>query len=329
MAGSVAFGPVSSRRLGVSLGANNIPAKTCTYSCVYCQVGKTSRLCTERRAFFDAHEVAVQVADKLRSARTAGAKVDYITLVPDGEPTLDIKLGEEIRLLRGLGLPVAVITNASLLWRAAVREDLAGADLVSVKVDALDSGLWRRINRPHPNLAFGRVLDGIEEFARGFKGRLISETMIIGRAGQDFNALADFLDRLEGLEMAYVSTITRPPAEAWASPASEGSLKAIGATLSRTLGGERVSILPRHEGDLPALSAIDDVEGSVLGIVAVQPLREDVLKSYLMKAGLDWEVVEKLIVANKIRATQFCGQRYLQRIFEDVGGQAGRQRVKR
>lgn len=316
MIGSVAFGPVSSRRLGVSLGVNNIPAKNCTYSCVYCQVGKTTRLCRERGRYYRAPDVFTQVAGKLLEVRAAGVSVDYITLVPDGEPTLDLALGEEIRLLKSLGLPVAVLTNSSLLWRGDVREDLSGADLVSVKVDAVDEAAWRRLNRPHPGLALGRVLEGIEEFARGFGGRLVSETMAVRGAGQDFKAVADFLDRLPGLRVAYLSTVTRPPAEPWASPLSGEALEAAGVDLSRALGKERVSVLACREGDLPPLPSIDNAEASILGIVSVHPLSEDALRRHLMEAGLGWEVVERLIEGDMIRVTEFEGKRFLRRNFE-------------
>ncbi len=316
MAGGIAFGPVSSRRLGASLGVNNIPAKTCTYSCVYCQIGRTTDLALERRRFYDAKEILTRVAERLGEVKASGARVDYITFVPDGEPTLDDELGAEIKLLKGLGLPVAVITNSSLLWRADVRNDLAEADLVSVKVDALDEGLWRRINRPHRQLTLQRVLEGIENFARGFKGTLISETMALGGVEQDFGGVADFLARLDGLGGAYISTVTRPPAEGWVSPAAEETLRAAEGTFSERLGKVRVTALAHHEGDLPSRRHIDDGEEAVLGIVSVHPLREDVARRYLADAGLKWEIIEKLIEKEKVTVTEYQGKRYLKRNFK-------------
>jgi wyosine [tRNA(Phe)-imidazoG37] synthetase (radical SAM superfamily) len=316
MVGGIAFGPVSSRRLGASLGVNNIPTKTCTYSCVYCQIGRTSHLTCARGRFSKQEEILRQVAEKLEEVRAAGARVDYITFVPDGEPTLDEGLGGEIELLKGFGLPVAVITNSSLLWRADVREDLARADLVSVKVDTVDERLWRRINRPHKGLALRRILGGIEDFADGFGGTLVSETMVLGGVEQEFGCVADFLSRLEGLDVAYMSTATRPPAEVWVSPAAGSALEAAERAFSEKLGRGRVIVLARHEGDLPGRCHINDPEEAVLGIVAVHPLREDVAKRYLAKAGVGWEVIERLIDEGKIRVTEHDGNRYLRRSFK-------------
>lgn len=127
------FGPVPSRRLGRSLGVNNIPFKHCSYSCIYCQLGWTDKLTIERRKFFDRQLIFEEVRRRLEET----GEVDYITFVPDGEPTLDVNLGSEIELLKGLGR-VAVITNSSLLFREDVRADLLKADLVSLKIDAAE-----------------------------------------------------------------------------------------------------------------------------------------------------------------------------------------------
>jgi wyosine [tRNA(Phe)-imidazoG37] synthetase (radical SAM superfamily) len=133
----IAFGPVPSRRLGRSIGINHIPPKTCTYSCVYCQVGRTSRLRSDRRAFYAVDDIVADVERKLDDARLADEKIDYLTLVPDSEPTLDISLGRVIERLKPLGVDIAVISNGSLLWREDVRAELAEANWVSIKVDAV------------------------------------------------------------------------------------------------------------------------------------------------------------------------------------------------
>ncbi|HIC92765.1 MAG TPA: radical SAM protein, partial [Anaerolineae bacterium] len=125
-----AFGPVPSRRLGRSLGVNNIPPKVCTYSCVYCQLGRTTGMQVKRQTFYRPGELLRDVEEKVRSARGAGEAIDYLTFVPDGEPTLDLGLGRAIELLRPLGIKIAVLTNASLLWREDVREELMRADWV-------------------------------------------------------------------------------------------------------------------------------------------------------------------------------------------------------
>jgi len=138
--------------LGRSIGINHIPPKTCSYACVYCQVGRTSRLRTARCAFYPEDDIVAHVQRKVSAARAAGEEIDYLTFVPDGEPALDISLLGAIERLKPLGIKIAVISNGSLLWRTDVRAALAQADWVSVKVDAVRADVWRRINRPHRSL---------------------------------------------------------------------------------------------------------------------------------------------------------------------------------
>ncbi|RKZ00434.1 MAG: radical SAM protein, partial [Candidatus Hydrothermota bacterium] len=116
----IAFGPVPSRRLGRSLGVNNIPVKICTYSCVYCQIGRTLKIQVDREEFYSPDEVFGEVKEKVEDIRKKGEALDYITFVPDGEPTLDLNLGKEILLVKSLGFKVAVITNSSLIDREDV-----------------------------------------------------------------------------------------------------------------------------------------------------------------------------------------------------------------
>ena len=135
----ITFGPVPSRRLGRSLGINNIPPKVCSYSCAYCQVGRTTQMEVERRPFYRPEEILDEVREKVENSWEQGKAIDYLTFVPDGEPTLDINLGREIEILKPLGIKVAVISNASLIWNEGVREVLSKADWVSLKVEPLRS----------------------------------------------------------------------------------------------------------------------------------------------------------------------------------------------
>jgi len=143
------FGPVPSRRLGRSLGINNIPPKVCTYSCVYCQLGKTYNMMTQLQKYYPPAQIFKEVQEKVKKSKEKEELIDYLTFVPDGEPTLDINLGQEIKLLKSLGIKIAVITNASLLDQERVKENLKEADLVSLKVDSIEEEIWRRVNRPH------------------------------------------------------------------------------------------------------------------------------------------------------------------------------------
>jgi len=129
----IAYGPVLSRRLGQSLGINNIPPKICSYSCIYCQVGRTLNMQSERGEFYQPEYILEVTEEKIKKTREKGETIDYLAFVSDGEPSLDINLGRVIKLLKPLGIKIAVISNALLIWREEVREELCGADWVSLK----------------------------------------------------------------------------------------------------------------------------------------------------------------------------------------------------
>jgi len=158
------FGPVPSRRLGMSIGINNIEAKVCSYACLYCQVGRTTEICTERRAFFHPEELLTELKEKIEAAVKNGLSIDYMTIVADGEPTLDINLGRLLDLFKYFKLKTAVITNSSLLKLATVRADLRKADWVSVKIDTVDESLWRKVNCPSKEIVLPEILQGIKQF---------------------------------------------------------------------------------------------------------------------------------------------------------------------
>ena len=220
----IAYGPVPSRRLGRSLGINNIPPKVCTYSCVYCQLGHTIKMQGERDEFYEPEEILQDVQGKVEEVREAGEPIDYLTFVPDGEPTLDLNLGRAIDLLKPLGIDIAVITNGSLLWREDVREALMKADWVSLKVDAVQEGVWRRVDRPHGTLQLTSIQDGMLKFAKAYTGHLVTETMLVKGVNDGLEHLEEVASFLAQLQpgVAYLAIPTRPPAETWVrSPAEE------------------------------------------------------------------------------------------------------------
>lgn len=316
-----AFGPIPSRRLGRSLGVNNIPAKVCTYSCVYCQVGRTTAMELERRAFFPPQVIRDDVAAKLESARRLGEDADYITFVADGEPTLDVNLGLELEFLRPLGVPLAVISNSSLISREDVRADLAGADWVSLKVDAVDEAPWRRVNRPHGKLRLEAILDGVRAFAVYFGGTLATETMLVKGLNDDLEhvrAVAAFVAELEPAT-AYLSVPTRPPAEEEVRPPSEETLaRAYDAFAA---AGLRTELLIGYPSD--AFAYTGDVEEDILSVTAVHPMREEAVAELLAKAGAGWGAVERLVADGLLAAVTFGGRKFYVRRFEKGGRRGG------
>jgi len=309
----LAFGPVPSRRLGKSLGINNIPAKTCSYSCVYCQLGRTINMATERQAFYTPEDIFREVKRKVDEASSRNERVDYLTFVPDGEPTLDINLGKGISILKQIEIPIAVITNASLIWREDAKENLLEMDLVSLKVDAVSEDLWRRVNRPHKDLKLDAILEGIREFAKEFEGTIISETMLIDgiNYGDEFENTADFLKHLKRLDKVYIAIPTRPPAEEWVKPAKEETLNTAFQVFAEKLGVDRVEYLIGYEGN--AFAFTGRVEEDLLSITAVHPMRKEAVKEFLKKANTDWHVIEKLLKEDKLIELEYEGNKYYMR----------------
>lgn len=309
----IAFGPVPSRRLGRSLGVNNIPAKICTYSCIYCQLGSTIKKQVERQSFYKPERIFREVQELFGQAEERGEKVDYLTFVPDGEPTLDTALGEEISLLRELGVKIAVITNGSLVDRVDVRRDLSMADLVSLKVDAFSENVWREVDRPHSSLNYSHILEGMVKFAHEFEGELITETMLIHGVNDydgEIGRVAEFLVNLKP-EKAYIAIPTRPPAENWVKPASEHVINLAYQKFSERLGENRVEYLIGYEGD--SFASTGEFVEDLMSITSVHPMREDALENFLKKANRDWSVVHNLIKRGKLIELEFEGHKFYMR----------------
>lgn len=309
----IAFGPVPSRRLGFSLGINNIPPKTCSYACVYCQLGRTDRMRVVRQPFYLPEEIEQAAREKVEDAAATGQRIDYVALVPDGEPTLDIHLGREIELLERLGLPVAVITNGSLIDRKDVREDLLHADWVSLKVDAVREGLWRAVDCPQGTLRLDAILDGMRAFAATHRGTLVTETMLVAGLNdgeEDVAAVAAFLAELRP-SCAYLSAPTRPPAERWVKAPDEAVINRAYHAFSDRL--ERVELLTGYEGN--AFASSGDPEADLLSITAVHPMREDAVADLLRRSGSEWALVQSLIERDELVELAYGGRRfYLRRL---------------
>jgi wyosine [tRNA(Phe)-imidazoG37] synthetase (radical SAM superfamily) len=309
----ITFGPVPSRRLGRSLGINNIPAKHCSYSCLYCQVGPTERKEDTPRPFYLPDEIRYSVAQRVDAVHRNGEQIDYLTLVPDGEPTLDVNLAETIDLLRPLGIKIAVISNASLIWRPEVQTRLSAADWVSLKVDATNESVWRTVNRPQEHLGLEKILNGIRAFAKGFDGVLTTETMLLAGINDDpasIRGVADFLAEVDP-DKAYLAVPTRPPAEPdVCAPDELAMVRAYDIFKSKKIDAE---YLVDAEGNSFALAGSAGEE--LLAITAVHPMRHESVESLLAKAGADWHVVDELESEGKLKRVAYADRVFYVRQF--------------
>jgi len=311
--GKIIFGPVPSRRLGQSLGINNIPPKICSYSCVYCQLGRTFELKVDRSAYYQPERIATEIEERIRLLTNKNQKIDYLTFVPDGEPTLDLNLGKTISLLKKLKLKIAVTTNSSLISDEQIRQELALADWVSVKIDSLVPNSWKKINRPHGHLSLEKISDGILNFAQNFDGELVTETMIINGINDTFveiEKVAAFIKRLiPVLKTSYLSIPTRPPAEKWVKPATEEKLNLAYQILTEKY--IPVELLTGYEGN--AFGTTGQVEDDLLSITSVHPMREDAVRELLDHAEAGWEQVESLLQSGRLIEIEYRGNKFYMR----------------
>ncbi|MHB1045642.1 MAG: radical SAM protein [Thermoanaerobaculia bacterium] len=262
------YGPVPSRRLGRSLGVDLVPWKTCTYDCVYCQLGRTTKKTTERREYVPVEEVLSELREKLVQPEPC----DYIGLAGSGEPTLHSGIGTLIRAIKGLTkIPVAVLTNGSLLWMEDVQEDLLGADLVLPSLDAGDAHLFQWVNRPAEAISFERMVAGLASFTKRFPGEVWLEVLLLDGVTAypaQVEKIAALVRRI-GPSRVQLNTATRPPAELFARAVSESRMLALASLLPG-----RVEVLTaREEAGVPGAGApdADPSEPEILTLLARRP----------------------------------------------------------
>ncbi len=290
------YGPVPSRRLGRSLGINVIPFKTCNYSCVYCQLGKTTNLINERRSFFPKEDILREIEDVIGKV-----EADHITFAGEGEPTLCKDIGWLIDRIEGItDVPVAVITNGSLLWRKDVREDLMNADVVIPSLDAGDKRTFRRINRPHRELKLEYIVDGMATFSEEFDGKFYVEVMLVKGYNDDERALSAIRSALERIrpDGVYLLTPIRPPTLN-VEPADT-----VGLMRAHTILGDVVDVIDPEIGDF-VTKYFTSAEEALKSILSRHPMRDDQLRELLKEFGEDMSILETI---DGIKRVEYFGK---------------------
>lgn len=270
------FGPVPSRRLGQSLGIDPVPLKTCNWNCVYCQLGRTQPFVTERKYFYE-NELILSELQQSLDAHKPG-EIDWVTFVGSGETMLHAGLGEIIAdVKRMTDLPVAVITNGSLLYLPEVRESILAVDAVMPSLDAGDPVLYHRINRPHPSLTFERLTDGLIALRKAYSGQMWVEVMLVRGENDHEKALRDIAYWLEKIQPDEVHVLQpdRPPAEDWVKPPLPEGL----ALAHEILGKVAKIMMPAH--GVFDLSGEEDIIEAIMGIITRHPMKESQLADAL------------------------------------------------
>lgn len=288
MSTSLAFGPVPSRRLG---GSNAAPPR--------------------KTAFYPPEDIVAAARELLQETLERGETVDYLTIVPDGEPTLDTNLTEIIAGLKGLGPRTAIISNASLIGDPAVRAALSQLDWVSLKADAADEDTWKKVDRPHRDLQLEVIQQGMLTFRQDFGGTLATETMLIdgvNDSAEQVGRTAAFLKTL-GPDVSYLSIPTRPPAVESVHAANEHALNRVFQSFAAA--GLRTEWLIGYEGD--AFAAGGDAEEDLLSITAVHPMRGEAVEELLTRDGATWDVPARLISLGKLVELDYEGHQFFMR----------------
>lgn len=281
------YGPIPSRRLGLSLGVSPIPKKFCNYSCIYCQIGVTHNLTNTRREFFPLEDIINEFKRYISSDKN----FDVVSIVGEGEPTLYSKLGELIISLKKLtDKPIAVITNTGLLYDKNVQEELLNADIVLPSMDFFSQESFKALHRPYGRLDFQQSYNGLMEFSKKFKGELWLEVMLI----EDINSSKEDLLKLKKLikninySKIYINTAVRPPAESWVKPASKETIDfAVGLL-------DGISIDNLSDGNF--ISEIKDNYEAILSIIKRHPMNQHELKGFLLGRKLTNKEIENLFL---------------------------------
>lgn len=266
------YGPVPSRRMGISVGVSPIPKKYCNYSCIYCQLGRTNNLTNKRQNFFDLAEIINEFKDYMKES----IKFDVVTLVGEGEPTLYSEIGSLIKELKKLTIkPVAVITNGGLLYDKNVREALKEADIVLPSIDASNEETFKKINRPAKSIVFDEVVNGLIQFSKEYEGQLWIETMIIKDYNDNesnFYAFKEILDKIN-YDRLYINTPVRPPAEKFVEQVSSETIKKAIEILKGISIEQLIS-----EG---FYSEVEDDYEAILSIIRRHPMNQYEIRSFL------------------------------------------------
>ena len=297
------YGPVPSRRLGLSLGVDIVPMKTCSLSCIYCQVGKTPEVTLSRREYISVNEVLHELVDYFKK----GLKPDWVTFSGSGEPTLNSGIGEIIKGIRKLtDIPICVITNGTLLWDKQVRRDIIDADAVMPSLDSAIEETFRKVCRPHPDLKIKKIIDGLADFRKMYNGKIWLEILFvegINDSPVELEALREAVKRISP-DSIQLNTVVRPPAESSAKPLSRERLEEI-----QDFFGGKAEIIASFIKDSVVSDKIeaDDVReylkrrpGSV----------DDISTALGVEKNQVEEILENLDQSGEIRVNEYFGKRF-------------------
>ena len=260
------YGPVPSRRLGRSLGIDLVPHKICTYDCIYCQIGITTNKTLVRKEYVPIKEILQEVELFFKEEFSP---IDYLSLSGSGEPTLHSQIGLVIEGIKAItSIPIAVITNGSLLCEKEVRQDLLRADVVLPSLDAVSPEIFNKINRPETELSVEKVIEGLVEFRKIYKGQIWLEILFckgVNDTTDEIKKMKEVVERIQP-DHIHLNTVVRPPSEKWAAPLNQNEMEEIKAFF-----GEKASIISEFDRH-PSVISERDIQEEILKILKRRPL---------------------------------------------------------
>jgi wyosine [tRNA(Phe)-imidazoG37] synthetase (radical SAM superfamily) len=301
------YGPVPSRRLGLSLGVDLVPYKICSYNCIYCQIGKTPVTTLERKPYIPSDAILSQLFDRLRE----GIQPDYITLGGSGEPTLNTEIPYIIERIKSFtDIPLAVLTNGSILMDEHVRNDICGADVVLPSFDACDENIFLRINRPHASLDFISVANGLIEFRNIFHGKIWLEIFVVKGINDTESAIRKFKKWTDQFkpDKIHLNTAVRPTAEIDVETVSEDILNYFCDILGNT--AEVVASFKKKTTD----NEMVDSEKELLSLLNRRPCTlEDISSGLGIHLNEIIKHVEPMIANKNIEVVHINGKMFYQK----------------
>jgi wyosine [tRNA(Phe)-imidazoG37] synthetase (radical SAM superfamily) len=297
------YGPVPSRRLGFSLGVDIVSHKICTLDCIYCQLGRTTHKRVKRKSFAP----SADIIDEIRKSVSAGHDIDFITFSGSGEPTLNSDIGSLIHEVRKItSIPVAVLTNGTLLFREDVQKDLMEAHVVIPSLDAVSPEMFQRINRPHHSLTIQSIMKGMRDFREKYTGQIWLEIMFIKNFNADRQELSEMKKAIAEIrpDKVYLNTVSRPPSEVYAEPLSVTEMRAI----KDYLGGNCEVIAEFHKKRSPEGK---DVKGSIVEMTKRRPITVTDIANVLGISETNAEsILERLMAEGTVTEKQYGKKNY-------------------
>lgn len=302
------FGPVPSRRLGLSLGINIIPFKTCTYNCIYCEVGKTTNLTITRQPFFNTDNIKKEFKNSIEKV----GKIDFVTFSGSGEPTLNSDIGELIDFVKSFKkYKVAVLTNGSLLYLKSVRNALIHADVVVPSLDSAREESFKKINMPHKDLKLDKIIEGLKKFSDEFKGEIWLEVLFaknINDSEKDLDALSDVINYIKPVQVQ-IGTVDRPPAYISAKRLSNQEMMDVYSILSAK-SDVKIEIISAFSRESD--SFYDNIERSIIKMINIRPCSEkELMEVFNVSVDKLNDTLNKLFKEGKAFKHSFGGKEFI------------------